>query len=94
MRKCGPYFLLLALAVTAFADQESFFHPEHAELGGHGGPVARFTTMNYRDVFMGGGVFGISTNPGFSWIASVNYLEADADQVRFGKPRNLSRKVL
>ena len=84
MRKCGPYFLLLALAVTAFADQESFFHPEHAELGGHGGPVARFTTMNYRDVFMGGGVFGISTNPGFSWIASVNYLEADADQVRFG----------
>lgn len=84
MGNCRSAFWLIALAASVFADQESYFHPEHAELGGHGGPMARFTTMDYKDVLMAGGVFGISTNPGFSWIGSVNYLEADADQVKFG----------
>ena len=79
--------LMLAFGVlmgTAEAKQDSWFHPEAYQLGGHGGPWAKPTTLNDQSGVLGGGVFGISTNPGFSWIVSANYLEADADGLDFG----------
>lgn len=74
----------LASAPAAQEYQETWFHPEDLRLGGHGGPWAKPTTLDGAAGVMGGGVFGISTNPGFSWIVSANYLEADTRGLAFG----------
>lgn len=75
---------ILLFAARPHADQDSWFNIARYRLGGHGGPWARPTTLNGSAGVMGGGVFGISTNPGFSWIVLANYLEADSRGLDFG----------
>jgi hypothetical protein len=87
-KRIGALAFLAAVALTlpsaAPAEPDAWFHPERYRLGGHGGPWAKPTTLDGGAGVMGGGVFGISTNPGFSWIVSANYLEADTRGLSFG----------
>lgn len=53
-------------------------------LGGHGGPQLAYTTMADHPAAVGGGMIGISTHPGFSWIGSLNFQEAELEGLEFG----------
>lgn len=77
-------FLVLGAGISALAQRNPMFPLATRGLGGHGGPLLGLTTMADRPAVVGGGLIGISTNPGFSWIGSLNFQEAELDGLEFG----------